>query len=58
LDYISPLSGVGGQGDKVTYGVSELVKGARDAEDALKKFKEDNERFARPVVGFYSWVDG
>lgn len=58
MDYISPLSGVGGQGDKVTYGVSELVKGARDAEDALKKFKEDNERFARPVVGFYSWVDG
>jgi hypothetical protein len=53
LDYISPVSGVGGQGDKVTYAVSELVKGARDAEDALKKFKEDNENFVRPVVGFF-----
>jgi hypothetical protein len=52
LDYISPVSGIGGPGEKVTYGVGELVKGARDAEDALKKFKEDNENFAKPVVGF------
>lgn len=50
LDYVSPTSGVGGQGDKMTYGVAELVKGARDAEDALKKFKDNNENFARPVV--------
>jgi hypothetical protein len=34
----------------VTYGVAELVKGARDAEDALKKFKEDNTNFVRPIV--------
>lgn len=34
----------------MTYGVAELVKGARDAEDALKKFKEDNENFVRPIV--------
>lgn len=52
LDYISPLSGVGPQGDKATYAVAELVKGAKDAEDALKRFKEDPERFVRPVVCF------
>lgn len=52
LDYISPLSGVGGQGEKATYGVAELIKGAKDAEDALKRFKEDPERFVRPVVCF------
>jgi hypothetical protein len=51
LDYVSPASGVG-QGEKLTYGVGELVKGARDAEDALKKFKEDNSNFVRPIVGF------
>ncbi|KAJ6179805.1 hypothetical protein N7519_010266 [Penicillium mononematosum] len=56
LDYISPVSGVGGPGDKVTYGVGELVKGARDAEDALKKFKEDNTNFVRPIT--VDWVNG
>ncbi|KAJ5402231.1 uncharacterized protein N7487_008127 [Penicillium crustosum] len=56
LDYISPVSGVGGPGEKVTYGVAELVKGARDAEDALKKFKENNENFVRPIT--VDWVNG
>ncbi|KAJ6087846.1 hypothetical protein N7467_006760 [Penicillium canescens] len=56
LDYISPVSGVGGQGEKATYGVAELVKGARDAEDALKKFKEDNDSFTRPLT--VDWVNG
>lgn len=28
----------------------EIVKGARDAEDALVRFKEDKERFVRPIV--------
>lgn len=28
----------------------EIVKGARDAEDALKRFKEDQNRFVRPIV--------
>lgn len=28
----------------------EVVKGARDAEDALKRFKEDQGRFVRPIV--------
>lgn len=50
IDYISPTSGVGGQGEKSTYRISELVQGAKDAEDALKKFKEDKESFVRPVV--------
>lgn len=50
LEYISPVSGTGGQGGKAVYGVGELVKGAKDAEDAVKKFKEDQERFVRPVV--------
>lgn len=54
LDYISPVSGTGGQGEKAVYGVGELVQGARDAEDALKKYKEDQGRFVRPVVGFLS----
>ncbi|CAG8008378.1 unnamed protein product [Penicillium olsonii] len=56
LDYVSPTSGVGGQGEKMTYGVAELVKGARDAEDALKKFKENNENFTRPVT--VDWTNG
>lgn len=50
LDYISPVSGTGAQGQKAVYGVGELVKGAKDAEDAIKRFKEDKERFVRPVV--------
>lgn len=54
LDYINPVSGVGGQGEKATYGVAELIKGAKDAEHALKLFKEDPERFTRPVVCFFS----
>ncbi|KAJ5474338.1 hypothetical protein N7475_003904 [Penicillium sp. IBT 31633x] len=56
LDYISPVSGVGGQGEQATYGVAELVKGARNAEDALKKFKQDNDTFTRPVT--VDWVNG
>lgn len=34
----------------MTYPVAELIKGARDAEDAVKRFKEDPGRFVRPVV--------
>jgi len=32
------------------------VQGARDAEDALKKFKEDSGRFVRPVT--VDWTNG
>ncbi|GLI77846.1 hypothetical protein PoHVEF18_006142 [Penicillium ochrochloron] len=58
LEYISPVSGsaTGGQGQKAIYGVGELVKGAKDAEDAVKRFKEDQERFVRPVT--VDWVNG
>ncbi|KAJ6151226.1 hypothetical protein N7470_007820 [Penicillium chermesinum] len=56
IEYVSPVSGVGGQGDKKTYEVSELVKGAKDAEDAVKKFKEDQSRFVRPIT--VDWVNG
>ncbi|CAL5868992.1 uncharacterized protein PFLUO_LOCUS3220 [Penicillium psychrofluorescens] len=56
LDYISPVSGTGPQGGKNTYSISELVKGARDAEDAIKKFKEDGGNFVRPVT--VDWVNG
>lgn len=53
IDYVSPVSGVGGQGEKAVYEISELVKGAKDAEDALKKFKEDQGSFVRPIVSFF-----
>ncbi|KAJ5887518.1 hypothetical protein N7495_007559 [Penicillium taxi] len=56
LDYISPVSGVGGQGEKTVYGVAELVKGAKDAKDALRLFKEDNGVFVRPVT--VDWTNG
>ena len=33
------------------YGVGEVVRGARDAEDAVKRFKADPEgTFVRPIV--------
>ncbi|KAJ5368038.1 uncharacterized protein N7496_007798 [Penicillium cataractarum] len=55
LEYISPVGG-SGAGGKAVYGVGELVKGARDAEDAVKRFKEDQGRFVRPVT--VDWVNG
>ncbi|KAJ5632722.1 hypothetical protein N7490_009061 [Penicillium lividum] len=56
LDYINPVSGVGGQGHKATYSVSDLVKGAKNAEDALKKFRDDKSSFVRPVT--VDWTNG
>ncbi|EPS28494.1 hypothetical protein POX_f07578 [Penicillium oxalicum] len=58
LDYISPVSGGAGAAPegKASYGVGELIKGARDAEDAIKRYKEDQERFVRPVT--VDWVNG
>lgn len=35
---------------------SDLVKGANDRLDALRKLKEDGERFVRPVVRIYPWA--
>lgn len=33
-------------------GVSNIIKGAQDEKDALKKFRESRENFLRPVVSF------
>ncbi|OJJ85174.1 uncharacterized protein ASPGLDRAFT_147994 [Aspergillus glaucus CBS 516.65] len=46
LDYVAD----NGVGKKKTYVPGEIVKGARDAEDALARFKEDKERFVRPIT--------
>lgn len=35
----------------------EIIKGAQDAEDALKRFKEDQNRFVRPIVCFPSHLN-
>lgn len=57
LDYISPTSGTGGLGNKETYAVSELIRGARTAEEALKKFKEDpSGSFVKPIT--VDWTNG
>ncbi|KAJ5973272.1 hypothetical protein N7481_010482 [Penicillium waksmanii] len=57
LDYISPTSGTGGLGNKETYAVSELIRGAKTADEALKKFKEDpSGSFVKPVT--VDWTNG
>ncbi|KAL5339610.1 thioredoxin-like protein [Aspergillus crustosus] len=56
IEYISgPDNGASKPGGQ-SYGVSEIVSGARDAEDAIKKFKEDSGRFVRPVT--VDWTNG
>lgn len=37
-------------GNKETYAVSELIRDAKDAEDAIKRFKADGNSFVKPVV--------
>lgn len=55
LDYVSP-GAAGKKGiERKTYVPGEIVKGARDAEDALKRFKEDGGRFVKPIVCFLSF---
>lgn len=49
LDYAS-AEGKGKAVERKNYVPGEIVKGARDAEDALKRFKEDQNRFVRPIV--------
>ncbi|OJJ55890.1 hypothetical protein ASPSYDRAFT_80593 [Aspergillus sydowii CBS 593.65] len=56
LEYATGDPSSGGKAGGPTYAVSEIVQGARDAEDALKKFKEDNGRFVRPVT--VDWTNG
>ncbi|KAL2871489.1 uncharacterized protein BJX67DRAFT_342338 [Aspergillus lucknowensis] len=56
LDYVSGAPGSAGNVSGATYAVSEIVKGARDAEDAVKRFKEDEGRFVRPIT--VDWTNG
>ncbi|KAE8146754.1 thioredoxin-like protein [Aspergillus avenaceus] len=47
----------GGGNNRVVYGVGEVVRGARDAEDAIRIFKERGEgEFVRPVT--VDWTNG
>lgn len=39
-------------------GASQIVKGARDDKDALKKFKENKDNFLRPLVSSLDGVGG
>ncbi|GLB03321.1 hypothetical protein AtubIFM57258_007899 [Aspergillus tubingensis] len=58
LEYVSG-SGVSGSGAGIgkVYGVGEVVRGARDAEDAVKRFKADPEgTFVRPIT--VDWTKG
>ncbi|KAI9372278.1 thioredoxin-like protein [Aspergillus egyptiacus] len=56
LDYVSGNPSGSGKPGGPTYAVSEVVQGARDAEDAVKKFKEDSGRFVRPIT--VDWTNG
>ncbi|KAF7594996.1 hypothetical protein BBP40_007596 [Aspergillus hancockii] len=53
LDYVGDAAG-----GRVTYSVSEVVNGARDAEDAIKRFKEGSGEggFVRPIT--VDWTNG
>lgn len=64
LDYVT-ADPAGAGSNRVVYGVEQVVKGARDAEDALKKFKENGAQgIVRPIVScsffllFFSGVGG
>ncbi|KAL2846206.1 thioredoxin-like protein [Aspergillus pseudodeflectus] len=56
LDYVSGDPSLVGKVGGPTYAVSEIVKGAKNAEDAVKKFKEDETRFVRPIT--VDWTNG
>ncbi|KAL2830270.1 thioredoxin-like protein [Aspergillus cavernicola] len=56
LEFVSGDTSGGGKAGGATYAVSEIVRGARDAEDAVKRFKEDSGRFVRPVT--VDWTNG
>lgn len=64
LDYVT-ADPAGAGSNRVVYGVEQVVKGAKDAEDALKKFKENGAQgIVRPIVSssffllFFSGVGG
>ncbi|RAL16129.1 uncharacterized protein BO97DRAFT_468217 [Aspergillus homomorphus CBS 101889] len=58
LDYVTGNPAGAGAVDRgARYAVGEVVRGARDAEDAIRKFKGDPEgSFARPVT--VDWTNG
>ncbi|KAL4936935.1 hypothetical protein BDV06DRAFT_203913 [Aspergillus oleicola] len=56
LEYVSGDPSSGSKEGGMKYNVSEIVQGARDAEDAIKRFKEDSGRFVRPVT--VDWTSG
>ncbi|KAL4865798.1 hypothetical protein BDV12DRAFT_173889 [Aspergillus spectabilis] len=56
LEYVSGSPSGAGKPGGATYAVSEIVAGARDAEDAVKRFKEDSGRFVRPLT--VDWTNG
>ncbi|THC89231.1 hypothetical protein EYZ11_011322 [Aspergillus tanneri] len=55
LDYVTANPAGAGQNTK-QYAIEEVVRGAKDAEDALKRFKEDPGVFVRPVT--VDWTNG
>lgn len=42
--------------NKRQYAIEDVIRGARDAEEAVKKFKEDSTTFVRPVT--VDWTNG
>ncbi|KAL4782706.1 thioredoxin-like protein [Aspergillus varians] len=56
LEYATGDASAAGKAGGARYAVSEIVQGARDAEDAIKKFKEDSGRFVRPIT--VDWTNG
>lgn len=51
-DQVQTILGYVGAG-----GIPKIIKGARDQKDALKRFKESNENFIRPLVSAsLSWT--
>ncbi|KAL3434128.1 thioredoxin-like protein [Aspergillus tetrazonus] len=56
LEYVTgDPSGAGKEGG-ARYPVSEIIQGAKNAEEAVKRFKEDSGRFLRPVT--VDWTNG
>ncbi|KAL4989408.1 thioredoxin-like protein [Aspergillus falconensis] len=56
LEYVTGDPSGGGKEGGPRYAVSEIIQGAKDAEDAVKRFKEDSGRFVRPVT--VDWTSG
>ncbi|KAK1141789.1 hypothetical protein N8T08_008454 [Aspergillus melleus] len=55
LDYVTANPAGAGQ-NKKQYAIEDVIRGARDAEEAVKKFKEDSTTFVRPVT--VDWTNG